>query len=157
MMSTAARFSLRKKPRFDQTSRRKKSLLKVKVADVGRVHYRCQQRTWNLHSTQPSYFAPQNSQVVNLTGLAENKGLDVLCGKWCLFAMNKREQWFAVGSLSILRIDRGPRFTSAVSPKNNMLGKQITTGQLTNKECTMMPIHVTKINMRFIWALRQNT
>jgi hypothetical protein len=25
--------------------------------------------TWNLHTTQPKYFAPTNSEVVNLTGL----------------------------------------------------------------------------------------
>ena len=69
---------------------------------------------------------------------------------------NKELQLFV---LSGLRKDRGPQFTSGVSPKKikNMLGKQITAGQLTNKECTMMPIHVTKITMRFMRALRQNT
>jgi hypothetical protein len=25
--------------------------------------------TWNLHTTQPKYFAPTSSEVVNLTGL----------------------------------------------------------------------------------------
>jgi hypothetical protein len=25
--------------------------------------------TWNLHTTQPNYFAPTYSEVVNLTGL----------------------------------------------------------------------------------------
>jgi hypothetical protein len=33
--------------------------------------------TWNLHTTQPKYFAPTYSEVVNLTGFAENKGLNV--------------------------------------------------------------------------------
>jgi hypothetical protein len=33
--------------------------------------------TWNLHTTQPNYFAPTYSEVVNLTGFAENKELDV--------------------------------------------------------------------------------
>jgi hypothetical protein len=33
--------------------------------------------TWNLHTTQPNYFAPTNSEVVNLTGFTENKGLDI--------------------------------------------------------------------------------
>jgi hypothetical protein len=33
--------------------------------------------TWNLHTTQPQYFAPTYSGVVNLTDFAENKGLDV--------------------------------------------------------------------------------
>jgi len=37
----------------------------------------------NLESrtTQPQNFAPTYSKVVNLTGFAENKGLNVLCGR----------------------------------------------------------------------------
>jgi hypothetical protein len=29
--------------------------------------------TWNLHITQPKYFAPTYSEVVNLTGLLKTK------------------------------------------------------------------------------------
>jgi hypothetical protein len=29
--------------------------------------------TWNLHTTQPKYFAPTSSEVVNLTGLLQTK------------------------------------------------------------------------------------
>jgi hypothetical protein len=29
--------------------------------------------TWNLHTTQPKYFAPTYSEVVNLTGLLKTK------------------------------------------------------------------------------------
>jgi hypothetical protein len=29
--------------------------------------------TWNLHKTQPKYFAPTYSEVVNLTGLLKTK------------------------------------------------------------------------------------
>jgi hypothetical protein len=29
--------------------------------------------TWNLHTTQPKYFAPTCSEVVDLTGLLETK------------------------------------------------------------------------------------
>jgi hypothetical protein len=29
--------------------------------------------TWNLHTTQPRYFAPTCSEVVNLTGLLKTK------------------------------------------------------------------------------------
>jgi hypothetical protein len=32
--------------------------------------------TWNLHTTQPNYFALTYSEVINLTGFAKNKGLD---------------------------------------------------------------------------------
>ena len=44
---------------------------------------------------------------------------------------------FAVGCIiNVKRIDQGPQFTSGVSPSKitNMLGKQITAGQLTNRE-----------------------
>jgi len=36
--------------------------------------------TWNLHTTQTQNFAPTYSEVVNLTGLAENK--EVNCTVW---------------------------------------------------------------------------
>ena len=67
---------------------------------------------------------------------------------------NKELQLFV---LLGLRKVRGRQFTRGVSPKqiNNMLGKQIRARQLTNKECTLMPIHVTKITLRFMRALRQ--
>jgi hypothetical protein len=58
------------------TSRRKKSLLKVvaswrqKTVD-GAVSVPAV--TWNLHTTQPNYFAPTYSEVVNLTGLLKIK------------------------------------------------------------------------------------
>jgi hypothetical protein len=29
--------------------------------------------TWNLHTTQPKYFAPTYSEVVNLTGLLKTE------------------------------------------------------------------------------------
>jgi hypothetical protein len=29
--------------------------------------------TWNLHTTQPKYFAPTYSEVVNLTGFLKTK------------------------------------------------------------------------------------
>ena len=42
------------------------------------------------------------------------------------------------------------RFTSGVSPKiGNMLGEQITAGQLTNRGCTVVHIHVMMTTMIF--------
>ena len=38
-----------------------------------------------------------------------------------------------------------------------MLGEQIIAGQLTNKECTVMHIHDTKITMIFMRPLRHPT
>ena len=61
----------------------------------------------------------------------------------CLQWMEKNME-FQLFELSGLRKDRGPHCTSGVSPKqiNNMLGEQLTAGQLTNKECTVMVIDV---------------
>jgi hypothetical protein len=68
------------KPRFNQTSRRKKPLLKVDASWLGDGSKQfvystylgialAPAATWNLHTTQPKYFAPTSSEVVNLTGL----------------------------------------------------------------------------------------
>ena len=51
----------------------------------------------------------QNSEVVNVTVLAENKALYAQGGKWCLFVVNGKEHGFAV--VCIIRIKNGPGFT----------------------------------------------
>ena len=57
------------------------------------------------HSPLPQ----QNSEVVNLTGLVENKGLKAQCGKRCLLVVNGKEQGIAV--VYIIRVKKGPRST----------------------------------------------
>jgi hypothetical protein len=68
------------KPRFNRTSRRKKPLPKVDACWLGDGSRQfvygaylsvalAPATTWNLHTTQPKYFAPTSSEVVNLTGL----------------------------------------------------------------------------------------
>jgi hypothetical protein len=68
------------KPRFNQTSRRKKQLLKADASWLGDGSRQfvygaylgialAPVATWNLHTTQPKYIAPTNSEVVNLTSL----------------------------------------------------------------------------------------
>jgi hypothetical protein len=58
------------------TSWRKKSLLKVvanwrqKTVDGAVL---APAATWNLHTTQPKYFTPTYSEVVNLNGLLKTK------------------------------------------------------------------------------------
>jgi hypothetical protein len=55
---------------------KKKSLLKVvpswcqKTVDVAGW---APEASWNLHTTQPNYFAPTCREVVNLTGLLKTK------------------------------------------------------------------------------------
>jgi hypothetical protein len=79
MMSTAASFPSMK-PRFNRTSRRKKSLLKVDASWLGDGSRQfvygaylgvalASTATWNLHTTQLKYFVPTCSEVVNLIGL----------------------------------------------------------------------------------------
>jgi hypothetical protein len=68
------------KPRFNQTSRRKKPLPKVDASWLGDDSRQfvygaylgvalAPTAMWNLHTTQLKYFAPTSSEVVNLTGL----------------------------------------------------------------------------------------
>jgi hypothetical protein len=77
----SGKFSLSMKPRFNRTSRRKKSLLKVDASWLGDSSRQfvydaylgvalVTATMWNLHTTQPKkYFAPTCSEVVNLIGL----------------------------------------------------------------------------------------
>ena len=51
--------------------------MKVLMADYWQGALLTSATMWNLHTTQPKYFAPTYSEVVNLTGFAENKGLTV--------------------------------------------------------------------------------
>jgi hypothetical protein len=68
------------KPMFNRTSRRKKPLLKVDASWLGNGSRQfvygaylgvalAPAAMWNLHTTQPKYFVPTSSEVVNLTGL----------------------------------------------------------------------------------------
>jgi hypothetical protein len=68
------------KPRFNRTSRRKKPFLKVDASWLTdgskQFVYGAYQGValapaamWNLHTTQPKYFVPTCSEVVNLTDL----------------------------------------------------------------------------------------
>jgi hypothetical protein len=68
------------KPRFNQTSRKKKPLLKVDASWLGDGSRQfvygvylgvalAPAAMWNLHATQPKYFVPTCNEVVNLTGL----------------------------------------------------------------------------------------
>jgi hypothetical protein len=64
------------KPKFNRPVGEKKSLLKVvanwrqKTVDGAVL---APVATWFLHITQPNYFAPTCSEVVNLTGLLKTK------------------------------------------------------------------------------------
>ena len=68
------------------------------TTDVNDEHGTCTQLK---HSTLPQ----RNSEVVNLTGLAENKGLEARCGKRCMLAVNGKEQGIAV--VCIIRGKKG--------------------------------------------------
>jgi hypothetical protein len=68
------------KPWFNRTSRRKKQLPKIDASWLGDGSRQfvygaylgvalAPAAAWNLHITQPKYFAPTSSVVVNLTGL----------------------------------------------------------------------------------------
>jgi hypothetical protein len=82
MMSTAASFSLSKKPRFI-VSKKKPILQKVMLTSLLTLQQGRRLRhlltrlqlvaTWNLHTTRPSTLFPSYDEVVNLTGLLEQR------------------------------------------------------------------------------------
>ena len=72
MMSTVASFPSVRNQGLS-TSRRKESPLKVLLADYLQDALPASATTWNLHTTQPKYFALTFSEVVNLTGLLKQR------------------------------------------------------------------------------------
>src|SRR3954451_17544941 len=72
-----------------------------------------------------------DSEVVNLTGLAENKGLIVSNGKRIVCSKKTGSRLYS----RIKEKDRGPQFTRGVSPQDIIvLGKKIAAGQLTHEK-----------------------
>jgi hypothetical protein len=74
-----------------------------------------------------------DSEVVNPTGFAENKGLIVSSGKR-LFAVKKTVKQEAVDCIAIIKRRRTGVHSSlevSLHKDNKVLGKQITAGQLT--------------------------
>jgi hypothetical protein len=51
--------------------------MKVLLADFWQGALPALAKPWNLHTTQTKYFAPTYSEVINLAGFAENKGLTI--------------------------------------------------------------------------------
>ena len=86
--SSVAAVSLRMKPRFNRPVGARNHFWRLLVAPFTRSP------TWNLHTTQSNYFAPTKQWGCQSHQLAENKGLNVWCGKWCLLAENKKKEQF---------------------------------------------------------------
>ena len=96
-----------------------------------------------------------DSEVVNPTGLAENKGLIVSNGKR-MFAVKK------TGSSKLYsnnkEKDRGPRFTRGVSAQDNtVLGKQSTAGKLTHENAHKDANTRQDEYYEIDWALQQRS
>jgi hypothetical protein len=80
-----SKFSLSKKPRFNRPVGERKNFRRLLLADFGNgsrelVYGTCLGRSFGAssnvepaHITQPRYFAPTCSEVVNLTGLLKTK------------------------------------------------------------------------------------
>src|SRR4051794_3475017 len=75
----SSKFPWIKIPRLS-ISRRKASLLKVLQADNGRAPPPASEQRGNLHTNDQNTLPQLFSEVVNLTGFSEQKGLTVFCG-----------------------------------------------------------------------------
>jgi hypothetical protein len=79
MMSTTVSFASVMIPRFNRPVGQRNHFRRLLLADFGNntreglVHALAPAATWNLHTTQPKYFARTYSEVVNLTGLLITK------------------------------------------------------------------------------------
>jgi hypothetical protein len=57
------------KPRFNQPVGERNHFWRLMLASFWQGALSASSARWNLHTTQPKYFAPTCSEVVNLTGL----------------------------------------------------------------------------------------
>ena len=88
----SSKFSLSMKPRLNRPVGGRNHFWRLLLADFGRAHYRCQQQRGTCTQHNQTTLPQRNSEVVNLTGLAENKGLDV----WCKATVPENLCWRAV-------------------------------------------------------------
>jgi hypothetical protein len=75
------KFSLSIKPKFNRPVGERNHFQRLLLADFGNgarkqsgAWLAAPAAMWNLHTTQPNYFSPTYSEVVNLTGLLKIKG-----------------------------------------------------------------------------------
>jgi hypothetical protein len=72
-----SKFSLSKKPRFNRPVGERNYFWRLMLIGFWQGALPALEATWNLHTTQPRYFAPTCSEVVNLTGLLKTKDLNI--------------------------------------------------------------------------------
>jgi hypothetical protein len=72
-MSTVVSFPSVIKPKFNRPVGEKNHFLRLLLSGFWQGALPVPAATWNLHTTQPRYFAPTCSEVVNLNGLLKTK------------------------------------------------------------------------------------
>jgi hypothetical protein len=73
VMSTIVSFSLVIKPKFNRPVGERNHFWRLMLTGFWQGALPAPAATWNLHTTQPRYFGPTCSEVVNLTGLLKTK------------------------------------------------------------------------------------
>jgi hypothetical protein len=66
-------FSLSIKPKFNRPVGERNHFRKLLLTGFWQDALPAPGAMWNLHTTQPKYFAPTCSEIVNLTGLLKTK------------------------------------------------------------------------------------
>jgi hypothetical protein len=69
----SGKFPLVIKPKFNRPVGERNNFRRLMLADFWQGALPALAATWNLHRTQPRYFAPTYNEVVNLTGLLKTK------------------------------------------------------------------------------------
>jgi hypothetical protein len=73
VMSIAVSFPSVMKPKFNRPVGERNHFWRLLLTGFWQGALLAPAATWNLHTTQPRYFAPTCSEVVNLTGLLKTK------------------------------------------------------------------------------------
>jgi hypothetical protein len=72
-MSIVVSFPSVMKPKLNRPVGERNDFLRLKLSSFWQGALLAPAAMWNLHTTQPRYFAPTCSEVVNLTGLLKTK------------------------------------------------------------------------------------
>ena len=73
------------------------------------------------------------------------------------YTWNTHNKHFIIASQGIFPSVHSSLEVLSLDKQHGMKGKQITAGQLTNRECITMHVHDMMITMRFTWALQHDT
>jgi hypothetical protein len=121
-----SKFSLSMKPKFNRPVGEKNHFWKVVASWLWQGALPVSATTWNLYTTQPNYFAPTYSEVVNLTGFCWKQRIRrmvwkemFVCSEWNKIVLAERNSVGSRWYYECKRMDQGQSSLEASLHKDN--------------------------------------